>query len=345
MVPRDSLETIWILENTLSNQSKNLIVPGRSPNRLNNWSGTQTRQHTHHIQRRSAKVSEGQRQTARSQAMVCLADYMREVTLNFNDEDITIWAPNEMSASGVVEMMTEKKGEPGGISMISEIAHAADMIHAAPYGPIKQQLLDINEKMTRLRFGQAPNGLADDNQCVLDPEHAAALDQWRLEAEMESLHGPSFFSEWDQADGCSKFYGMKDGDIRPKEFTPEMLQQRDDLNWFFNFKWNGPKGRDRYNTSPAIVPDMIELLELTAVGDNHGVAKCVFGAVFIPKGALNHLNYNGGAEVGTIFDGEITFTPNNKFPWRLKKDGITFTYEDMTGDRHKRELEEMMTTR
>ena len=268
--------------------------------------------------------------------MVCLADYMREVTLNFNDEDITIWAPNEMSASGVVEMMTEKKGEPGGIFMISEIAHAADMIHGAPYGPIKQQLLVLNEKMTRLRLGQAPNGLADDNQCVLDPEHAAALDQWRLEAEMASLHGPSFFSEWDQADGCSKFYGMKDGDIRPKEFTPEMLQQRDDLNYFFNFKWNqeGSPGCPNTRFEEIMkVPDTVELLELTAVGDNHGVAKCVFGAVFVPKSALTHLRYNGGAEVGTIFDGEITFTPENKFPWRLCHNGITFTYEDMCGTR------------
>ena len=236
--------------------------------------------------------------------MVCLADYVREVTLNFNDEDITIWAPNEMSASGVVAMMTEKKGEPGGIFMISEIAHAADMVHAGPYGPIKQQLLDLNGKMTRLRFGQAPNGLADDNQCVLDPEHAAALDQWRLEAEMESLHEPSIFSEWDQAAGCSKFYGMKDGDIRPQEFTPEMLVQKDTLNWFYNNTWNTTFYPGDATTS--IVPDQIELLELIAVGDNHGVAKCVFGAVFVPKSALTHLRYNGGAEVGTIFDGEIT---------------------------------------
>ena len=81
------------------------------------------------------------------------------------------------------------------------------------------------------------------------------------------------------------------------------------------------------------VPDNNRLLELTAVGENHGVAKCVFGAVYVPKSALNHLQYNGGAEIGTIFDGDITFTPNNKFPWRLQKNGITFTYEDMTDNR------------
>ena len=277
--------------------------------------------------------------------MVSIATYMRDVTLNFNDEDICIWSPNNKSASGVVEMMTERKGEPGGIFMISELAHAADMVHGAPYGPVKQQLLDLNQEMTRLRFDQAPPGQLDDNQCVLDPEHAAALDQWRSVTHMDDLHEPSAFAEWDQADGCSKFVGMDDKNktVWPTMLTPEMLIQRDTLNWFYNFKWNTHVPSRPGNTQGTVVPDTIELLELTAVGENHGVAKCFFGAVFVPKSAINHLQYNGGAAVGTIFDGEITFTPQNKFPWRLKKDGITFTYEDMCGDRHMRELEEIMT--
>lgn len=263
--------------------------------------------------------------------MVCIATYMRDVTLNFNDEDICIWAPNEKSASGVVEMMTERKGEPGGIFMISELAHAADMVHRAPYGPVKQQLLDLDREMTRLLFDQAPPGQMNDNQCVLDPEHAAALDQWRSVTHMDDLHEPSAFAEWDQGDGCSKFVGMDDKSIKPPLMTPEMLIQRDTLNRFFNFKWNTTFCPG--DTVSTVVPDITELLELTAVGDNHGVAKCVFGAVFVPKSAINHLQYNGGAAVGTIFDGEITFTPQNKFPWRLKKNGITFTYQDMCGTR------------
>ena len=263
--------------------------------------------------------------------MTCLATYMRDVTLNFNDEDIQIWTPNDRSAQGVVEMMTERKGEPGGISMISELAHEADMIHGKPYGPIKKELLEIDEAMTRLRFDQAPNGCADDNQCILDPEHSAALDEWRREAEMAQLYKPSAFAEWNQADGCSKFTGMDDKAIRPPELTPEMLEQRDTLNHFFNHRWNTTFCPG--DTMTTVVPDQIELLELIAVGENHGVAKCVFGAVFVPKSALNHLKYNGGAEVGTIFDGDITFTPQNKFPWRLKKDGVTFTYQDMCGTR------------
>ena len=81
------------------------------------------------------------------------------------------------------------------------------------------------------------------------------------------------------------------------------------------------------------VPDQTELLTLVAVGENHGVAKSDFGAVFVPKGAIQYLQRNGGATIGTIFDGEMTFTPGNKFPWRLNRDGVKFTYEDMTGNR------------
>ena len=166
-------------------------------------------------------------------------------------------------------------------------------------------------------------------------EHGTAYEQWiQEEANMDDLHEKSLFTEWNQAGGCSSFVGAAElagKNMKIPEYTPEMLQQREDLNWYFNFKWNEPY--DSEDPSPTIVPNQTELLELTAVGEKHGVAKCVWGAVFIPKGALTHLQYNGGAEVGTIFDGEITFTPNNKFPWRLKRDGITFTYQDMCGTR------------
>ena len=140
---------------------------------------------------------------------------------------------------------------------------------------------------------------------------------------MDDLHEPSYFSEWNQALGG--------GIVTDKMFTPEMLAQRDALNWHYNFKWNqeGFPGCPNTRFEEIMgVPDQTELLELVAVGDNHGVAKCVFGAIFVPKSALTHLYYNGGAEVGTIFDGEITFTPNNKFPWRLKHNGVVFTYNE-----------------
>jgi hypothetical protein len=165
-------------------------------------------------------------------------------------------------------------------------------------------------------------------------EHGTAYEKWCQEqSNMDDLHEPSLFTEWNQATGESNFIGADNikKNMKINQYTPEMLLQRDMLNYFFNFKWNEPyKAED---PSPSIVPNQSELLELVAVGDNHGVAKCHFGAVYVPKSALTHLRYNGGCDIGTIFDGEITFTPANKFPWRLKHNGITFTYEDMCGNR------------
>jgi len=172
-------------------------------------------------------------------------------------------------------------------------------------------------------------------------EHGTAYEKWCQEqSNMGDLHEPSLFTEWNQATGESNFIGADNikKNMKVNQYTPEMLLQRDMLNWCFNFLWNNPHFTSiTADYDPEInlqVTDTIELLELVAVGDNHGVAKCHFGAVFVPKSALTHLRYNGGAEVGTIFDGEITFTPANKFPWRLKHNGVTSTDEAMPGDRH-----------
>jgi len=171
-------------------------------------------------------------------------------------------------------------------------------------------------------------------------EHGSAYEMWcQGEANMDDLHEPSLFTEWSQAD-CATIWvgggcvGFADPE-KIQKFTPEMLLQRNTLNYFYNFMWNKPELLDPQSrfAKTSGVPDTVELLTLTAVGSNHGVAKSEFGAVFVPRGAIQHLEHNGGATVGTIFDGEITFTPQNKFPWRLARDGVKFTYEDMCGTR------------
>jgi len=203
-------------------------------------------------------------------------------------------------------------------------------------------------------------------------EHGTAYELWCPgEVNMDDLHEASFFTEYcgsEEGDGALKEdnpgYKMlvsagwkpgeglgKNGDgivtpvgalpksiIRdkggkPVKFTPEMLVQRNTLNWLFNFQWNQPQSLFATPRKADKVPDTIELLTLTKVGENHGVAKSQFGGVFVPMGALKHLQRNGGTTVGTIFDGEITFTPHNKFPWRLTRNGVKFTYEDMCGTR------------
>ena len=83
---------------------------------------------------------------------------------------------------------------------------------------------------------------------------------------MDDLHEPSYFSEWNQALGG--------GIVTDKMFTPEMLAQRDALNWHYNFKWR-PVPMDRsmiVELDSRVVRTPLNM-ELVAVGDNHGVAK------------------------------------------------------------------------
>jgi len=259
----------------------------------------------------------------------CACLQLTEATLAFPTEDIdrkeeiTLWGPETLHAMpGAAAFM---QGEDAWVNIYGLSVEAGMHWDQGPY---------------RSSLQEALTELDDPTESIQDPEIEAALDQWRRGGEdMDDLHEPSLFTEWNQAAGCSSFVGAAElggKNMKIPQYTPEMLQQREDLNSFFNFKWNQGRFPGYPNTrieEKLEVPDQVELLTLTAVGDNHGVAKCIFGAVFIPKGAITHLQYNGGAEVGTIFDGEITFTPQNKFPWRLTRDGVKFTYEDMCGTR------------
>ena len=250
--------------------------------------------------------------------------YLTEATLGYptvvpgETEEITLWGSE--TEDGVNSAAAFMGGE-NAYNDIGELSNESGMFwDSGPYG----------EKMVA-----AVEELDDPKESIQDPEIAAALDQWRAGCDtMDDLHEPSYFLEWNQGEGGETWVGgdwssWKDGKI--PQYTPEMLEQREALNWMFNFHWNTPFYPG--DTMTNVIPEQVELLELVSVGENYGVAKCVFGAVYVPKSALNYLNNNGGAEVGTIFDGEISFSPQKKFKWRLVKDGVTFTYEDMCGTR------------
>lgn len=137
---------------------------------------------------------------------------------------------------------------------------------------------------------------------------------------------PSLYLEWNQAEGDSIWVGGNElwKHTRIPKYTPEMLMQRENLNWMFNFVWNPPQHFPS-KTGPwndnMVVPDITENLKLMVVGDNYGVAKFHLGGVFIPKGSVKYL-LSKGLKVGSTFYGEITFTPNTKYQWRLKHNGV-----------------------
>lgn len=182
----------------------------------------------------------------------------------------------------------------------------------------------------------AVDELDDPKESIQDPEIAEALDEWRLGGDtMDDLHEPSYFVEWNQGEQHEAWVGgdwssWKNGKI--PQYTPEMLAQRDALNWMFNFNWNTTFYPG--DTMTCVIPEVEIEMEIVAAGDSHAVAKCKYGSVFVPKGALKHiinLNYgqlsmepqeihkhrSEGGLVGEFVLGRIQYTPGKRHWWRV----------------------------
>ena len=255
----------------------------------------------------------------------CACHQLTEATLAFPTEDIdrkeeiTLWGPETLYAMpGAAAFM---QGEDAW-GLVYELSVEAGMHW--DQGPYRSSLQ------------AALTELDDPKESIQDPEIEAALDQWRAGYDtMDDLHEPSHFMEWNQGEGAETWVGgaeLGNNNAKIQQYTPEMLEQREILNWMYNFVWNKPE--EEHDTEGWVlshwatdsIPDQCENLELVAVGDNYAVAKCQYGAVYIPKSGLKYLEYNGylfGGAIGSQFKGHITFTPFQKFAWRLKKDGIT----------------------
>jgi hypothetical protein len=184
-----------------------------------------------------------------------------------------------------------------------------------------------------------------------------------LDAFSMDITGHSYFTEWDQSIGFAPVIRNAMGNAQ--KFTPEMLEQRDHLNDMFQGGWSA-EGSDPRGLGPppglysehedldpffgeiiymggqifSWLSDAIESmecdLELLSVGDGHGIAKCEYGTVFVPKSSLKHLGNLkemnsegqdcGVAGVGQKFKSWISFT-NGKYPWRIEHSvGVTDIY-------------------
>jgi hypothetical protein len=185
----------------------------------------------------------------------------------------------------------------------------------------------------------------DPKEFIDDEEIEEALEQWRTCVGMDDLHKPSYFSDYagypepvfwcpeaglfgqdsDESDCKMLSPLLKDDRGNLTKFTPEMLEQREQLNWNFNFLWNGfgfCEGTTNHPTGDYVPPIHCEDVEIVSVGDNHGVGKCKMGSVFIPKGALNYLGPD--AVVGQGIQATLERANEGaRYPWRIVKNGIT----------------------
>ena len=151
--------------------------------------------------------------------------------------------------------------------------------------------------------------------------------------EMEKdINGPSYFTEWDQSTGRVAF--VCDAQGIAQKFTPEMLEQRVNLNEMWNancqLEDENPLLSKIWGGAPIdYVPDSHCTLEFVSIGDKFGLAKCDYGSVYVPKSAINHIkNLLGhGPIVGQMFGAWIAFEGGAKYPWKIEQSiGVTEVY-------------------
>ena len=145
---------------------------------------------------------------------------------------------------------------------------------------------------------------SDSMHFINDPEIEEALDFWRSSG-MDDLHDKSYFKEMVQG---GESVWMTDARNQVQQFTPEMLEQRVDLNGLFDTDG----GYDYLDKE-------LEL-EIVGIGESHGVAKSKYGGVFVAKGVLKYLGPERGY-IGYKFKCWCMFT-NAKYPWRTSVNGV-----------------------
>ena len=188
---------------------------------------------------------------------------------------------------------------------------------------------------------------SSDEGCITDPTHIDAYDQW-VTAQGQDIHQPSYFSDYagypepvfccpeeglmgqesDESECKMVSPLLKDDRGWLVKFTPEMLEQRNHMNWNFNFLWNKAAGEDgqpwcnwvRPGCEDMYIPEQYGGIELVSVGENHGVAKSPMGSVFVPRGVLKFLGQK--AQVGQEFSASLEFVEGARYPWRVVKNSV-----------------------
>ena len=278
---------------------------------------------------------------------------MEELTINVMGERITLWIPEGSTSAPHLDEFLEDCVRPRPGTLLWDLSDTVGFFKPPKHQQEFDSCMATRDAIGGWRtvgdaqkhfdlFAGWNGGELDDNfkelhEFINDDEHAEAYEQWVASAtNMDDLHSKSLFTEWSQASGSTTYIGadkLSGGNpcVIP-EYTPEMLEQRDHLNWFFNFVWNTPHipGCPHTRFSEVLdVPDQVEFLEIVSVGENYSIAKSDYGAVYIPKAAMNYLDRNGGCEVCAKLDGEIEFTPGRgKCHWRLVPNGVTYTYAE-----------------
>jgi hypothetical protein len=211
-------------------------------------------------------------------------------------------------------------------------------------------------------YREARIALLELDDGITDHEHLAAYEEW-VTAHEQDIYQPSYFSDlvecpqpvgsespgfammkkmgWSPGEGLSQGGNvepickmipslLRDDRGNVAKFTPEMLEQREQLNWNFNFLWTreqviGNKRSEHFMRSDVVeIPEQYGEVELVSVGENHGVAKSPMGSVFVPRGVLKFLGSK--AQVGQEFSASLEFVEGARYPWRVVKNSVQHIY-------------------
>ena len=214
----------------------------------------------------------------------------------------TLWSP-ALEGGDVLDWSLE---------MVEELAIASGMAGGRIIPPGEEQDPECYGSVGEARaFDIFCQVGADSPEFINDLEVEGALNLWREQDNMDDISDPSYFTQWDQSLNAATWVSDPRFNAEPLLLTPEMLQQTDKLN----ILWDEEAHRwDK-------LPDQLATLEVLAIGDKHGVAKCAYGGVFLTKGSLTYLQRVGDVKIGDKFKCWITFT-NAKYPWRTVVNGV-----------------------
>jgi len=211
------------------------------------------------------------------------------------------------------------------LEMVEELAIASGMAGGRIIPPGEEQDPGFYGGVGEAReFDTACQVGADSIEFINDPEIERALDVWREQDNMDDISGPSYFTQWDQSlNGTTWVTDGNPQNLEPVLLTPEMLQQTDKLNILWDERHHAVHGGapSIHTRAEHPSPDQLTTLEVVAIGDKHGVAKCAYGGVFLTKGTLTYLQREGWVKIGDKFKCWITFT-NAKYPWRTVVNGV-----------------------
>jgi len=246
---------------------------------------------------------------------------------------VDLWGP------GVPKFMKSSTYEWDDMGVIVDLCEESGLVEGK--GPTYEAEEDAHrrirdfELLAGLNTEQDLSGFVETHNFIEDAEHAAALDQWLagdengLESTEDTVlieshygeegHHVAFSEEVDKGAMLLKKMGWTGGPLgcRGSGITePIMATGGNDTMGL------GYQGEEIF--PPYEGEEITDSMKLTRMGANYGTGSCSRGTVFIPRGALRHIENicdkksSRESPVGETFVCELV-AGKGKHPWRLKK--------------------------